>query len=169
MSMAAALLLLLHPLLAADLPPDPVDPAAEVSGSSGSAGAKAAAALQQPRPESTLSTVTVKAASGAPQMLPTAAPTDSVYGLPMDVMDITRQVTPINKTLMDAAGINAQGGYMNPISFAMINPTAFGGVDSWISPAPYIRGNASLPFINGMSMSVMNVEMVNSGLRGTGT
>ncbi len=163
LALAAGLLLLLHPLLAATLPSDPLDPSADVSGSTGSPGTGAAAPLQQPKPESTLSTVTVKAASNVPQMLPTASPTDSVYGLPMDVMDIPRQVTPINKTLMEESGITSVG-YMNPISFAMINPTAFGGLDGTIAPAPYIRGNEALPFINGMSMSVMNVEMVNSGL-----
>ncbi|CAB4242820.1 Outer membrane receptor protein, mostly Fe transport [Methylacidimicrobium sp. AP8] len=155
--------LLVHGPLWAQLPPE-VDPPADVSGASGGSGTKAAAALPERAPESTMAPVTVKAAYDVPQMLPTAAPTDSVYGMPMDVMDIPRQVTPINKTLMEEAGINAQGGYVNPISFAMINPTAFGGVDAWISPSPYIRGDAALPFINGMAMSVMNVEMVNSGL-----
>ncbi len=160
-ALAAGLLLLVRPLLAANLPSDPLDPSGELSGPAG--GTRAAAPLQSPKPESTLSTVTVKAASNVPQMLPTAAPTDSVYGMPMDVMDIPRQVTPINKTLMEESGITATG-YMNPIGFAMINPTSFGGIDNWISPAPYIRGNSALPFINGMSMSVYNVEMVNSGL-----
>ncbi|MDD4933793.1 MAG: TonB-dependent receptor [Methylacidiphilaceae bacterium] len=163
LGLAACLALLSGSLLRAQLPPDPVEPAADLSGSSGISRTKAAAPLQKAPPESTLSTVTVKAAGSAPNMLPTAAPTDSVYGIPMDVMDIPRQVTPINRTLMEESGMVSQG-YMNPIAFAMINPTSFGGIDNWISPAPYIRGNAALPFINGMSMSVYNVEMVNSGL-----
>ncbi|WP_018291180.1 excisionase family DNA-binding protein [Verrucomicrobium sp. 3C] len=163
LSLALGFLLLLHGLLWAQLSPEPVDPSAELSGPSGGSGTKAAAALQQPTTESTMAPVTVKAASNVPNMLPTAAPIDSVYGMPMDVMDIPRQVTPINKTLLDESGATSVG-YMNPISFAMINPTAFGGLDGTIAPAPYIRGNEALPFINGMSMSVMNVEMVNSGL-----
>ncbi|VVM07451.1 hypothetical protein MAMC_01611 [Methylacidimicrobium cyclopophantes] len=164
LALAMGLLLVLRPLLWGQLPPSPADPSSDLSGPSGGSGTRTAAPLEQATPESTMAPVTVKAVSNVPQMLPTSAPTDSVYGIPMDVMDIPRQVTPINKTLMDAAGVNAQGGYMNPISFAMINPTAFGSIDAWISPAPYIRGNEALPFINGMSMSVMNVEMVNSGL-----
>ncbi|MBW6414859.1 hypothetical protein A7K93_02450 [Candidatus Methylacidiphilum fumarolicum] len=82
-------------------------------------------------------------------VLPTASPTSSVFGFPMEVLDIPRQVTPINQTLMKSAGVTALG-YLDPVSIAMLIPGAYSGLNGGFGTAPTVRGFAATPYVNGI-------------------
>ncbi|QSR84104.1 hypothetical protein [Methylacidimicrobium sp. B4] len=83
----------------------------------------------------------------------------SAYAIPMDVVDTPRAVTPVSKTLMEAAGIG-QWGKWDPLSITYLNPAAM--VDpsqAACASAPDIRGRQGLTFLNGIE------ENVNFGLQ----
>ncbi|TFE71567.1 hypothetical protein A7Q10_04405 [Methylacidiphilum caldifontis] len=89
-------------------------------------------------------------------MLPTDQPISSVYGTPFAIMDIPRSITPINKTLMQSAGIGSQG-WPDPLSITMASPTAqFDASELYEMSAPIIRGKPGLTFINGIEQNVNN-------------
>jgi hypothetical protein len=98
----------------------------------------------------TLPTVQVEASSGG--ILPGSC--SSAYAIPMDVIDTPRAVTPVSKTLMEAAGIG-QWGKWDPLSITYLNPAAM--VDpsqTSCASAPDIRGRQGLTFLNGIEENV---------------
>ncbi|MDD2676298.1 MAG: TonB-dependent receptor [Methylacidiphilaceae bacterium] len=95
--------------------------------------------------------------SGEPNapILPTAAPVISTYGVPTDVMDTPRQITPVNQTLLKAAGTLYQG-YIDPISLSSILPTAYTQINGGMNDSITIRGRQALPYINGIELTLQN-------------
>ncbi|WP_235276695.1 TonB-dependent receptor [Methylacidiphilum kamchatkense] len=98
---------------------------------------------------------------GAPNaaVLPTEqGPVSSTYGIPMSVMDTPRQVTPVNPTMLKAAGTVYQG-YLDPLSVSQILPTAYTQLNWGMGNAITIRGRQALPYINGIEMTLQNDSM----------
>ncbi|VVM07230.1 hypothetical protein MAMC_01519 [Methylacidimicrobium cyclopophantes] len=95
--------------------------------------------------------------SGEPNapILPTSAPVISTYGFPTDVMDTPRQITPVNQTLLKAAGTLYQG-YIDPISLSSILPTAYTQLNGGVNDSITIRGRQALPYINGIEVTLQN-------------
>ncbi|MGD9895600.1 MAG: TonB-dependent receptor [Candidatus Methylacidiphilaceae bacterium] len=98
--------------------------------------------------------------SGEPNapILPTTAPVVSTFGTPINVMDAPRQITPVNKTLLKAAGSIYQG-YMDPLSISSILPTAYTELNWGMGDSVTIRGRQALPYINGIEMTMQNDAM----------
>ncbi|VVM07502.1 hypothetical protein MAMC_01659 [Methylacidimicrobium cyclopophantes] len=98
--------------------------------------------------------------SGEPNapILPTTAPVVSTFGTPISVMDAPRQITPVNQTLLKAAGTIYQG-YMDPLSVSSILPTAYTQLNWGMGNSVTIRGRQALPYINGIEMTLQNDAM----------
>ncbi len=112
---------------------------------------------EAPDETTTLSPVIVEAVPSTGGILPGSC--SSAYAIPMDVVDTPRAVTPVSKTLMEAAGIG-QWGKWDPLSITYLNPAAM--VDpsqAACASAPDIRGRQGLTFLNGIE------ENVNFGLQ----
>jgi len=124
---------------------------------------KISSTQSDPAPTTTISEINVYAKPEL-TMQPTSSDIDSVYGIPMNVMDTPRTVTPVNKTLMYASGVNALGGMMNPMALLTVNPTTFGSVMDFMTDAPYVLGTQAVPYVNGIELSLTNIMMGNAGL-----
>ncbi|QSR88679.1 TonB-dependent receptor [Methylacidiphilum caldifontis] len=99
--------------------------------------------------------ITVTAVGPNENILPTAHSNTSVYAIPLDVIDIPRNVTPISHGLAQSAGIG-QFGYLDPLSTAFIVPAALTQINYGIASAPTIRGRNGLTLINGIEETLNN-------------
>ncbi|CAF0689589.1 TonB-dependent receptor [Candidatus Methylacidithermus pantelleriae] len=103
----------------------------------------------------TLPEVTVTGVGGEKTVLPTAQPNSSVYGIPVEVMDIPRNVVPISHELAESAGIG-QFGFLDPLSMAILSPAALSQLNYGIASSPTIRGRNGLTLINGIEETLNN-------------
>ncbi|WP_242522628.1 hypothetical protein [Candidatus Methylacidiphilum infernorum] len=118
-------------------------------------GLKAEPLSSDSLPASALPEVVVQA-TAEQSVLPTERPLSSVYNSPFNIMDIPRSVTPINKILMESAGIGSQG-WPDPLSITMASPAAqFDASELYEMSSPIIRGKPGLTFINGIEQNVNN-------------
>ncbi|WP_238523491.1 TonB-dependent receptor [Candidatus Methylacidiphilum infernorum] len=89
-------------------------------------------------------------------MLPTATPTESgAYGQPMNVLDIPRQLFPVNQKILQTEGAGTQG-WFDPVSTAFLSPGSTAAAGNNLVFAPMIRGMPPLGYINGMQMTMQD-------------
>lgn len=106
-----------------------------------------------PLPTTTASLVNVYAQANL-NMLPTSSPTESGgYGEPMNVLDIPRQIFPVNQTVLQTEGAGTLG-YLDAVSTAFLSPGSMASAANILLATPTVRGMQALPFFNGMQMSM---------------
>ncbi|ACD83398.1 hypothetical protein [Candidatus Methylacidiphilum infernorum] len=120
-------------------------------------GLKAEPLSSDSLPASALPEVVVQA-TAEQSVLPTERPLSSVYNSPFNIMDIPRSVTPINKILMDSAGIGSQG-WPDPLSITMASPAAqFDASELYEMSSLLLGENLALPSLTALNkMSTMTV------------
>jgi outer membrane receptor for monomeric catechols len=79
------------------------------------------------------------------QILPTVRPISSVYGDGLDVVDIPRSVSSVNKAWMDDRNVK------NAMDFGQFSPGVYSPADYGIPATPQIRGDIAQIYIDGQA------------------
>jgi len=130
--------------------------AAATASSSDAASASAAGAPEAVLPDTTpdqkvpVEEIVVNGVRQKDTVLPTRMKSNSVYGLDLDIMDTPRNSTLISSVQLDTIGLR------DVRAFSYLTASSYTGAGYGDPDVPYVRGQASDIFFNGMRSSFTN-------------